>query len=91
MTFVAALRNDRIAAPWVTDGSADGAAFLTHLRHGLAPMLSPGDIVVMDNLSADNVAGVRDIVNRAGAQLCHLTPYLPDLNAIENAFANAKS
>ena len=90
-TFVAALRVDRIDAPWVIDGPMDGAAFLTYLRHCLAPTLSPGDIVVMDNLPAHKVAGVRDILRKAGAQLCYLPPYSPDLNPIENAFAKLKT
>jgi hypothetical protein len=52
LTFIAALRVDRIDAPWVIDGPMDGAAFLTYLQHCLAPTLKPGDIVVMDNLPA---------------------------------------
>jgi len=69
----------------------DGAAFLTYLRHCLAPTLSRGDIIVMDNLPAHKVAGVRSILEKAGAQLCYLPPYSPDLNPIENAFAKLKT
>ena len=69
----------------------DGAAFLTYLRHCLAPTLRSGDIVVMDNLPAHKVAGVRSILKKAGAQLCYLPPYSPDLNPIENAFAKLKT
>ena len=90
LTFIAALRVDSIDAPWVIDGPMDGAAFLTYLRHCLAPTLRPGDIVVMDNLPAHKVAGVRAIIENAGAQLCYLPPYSPDLYPIENAFAKLK-
>ncbi len=91
LTFIAALRVDRIDAPWVIDGPMDGATFLTYLERCLAPTLSPGDIVVMDNLPAHKVKGVRDILENAGAQLCYLPPYSPDLNPIENAFAKLKT
>lgn len=91
LTFIAALRVDRIDAPWVIDGPMDGAAFLAYLHHCLAPMLSPGDIVVMDNLPAHKAAGVREILKNVGAQLCYLPPYSPDLNPIENAFAKLKT
>lgn len=69
----------------------DGAAFLAYLEHCLVPTLSPGDIVVMDNLPAHKVKGVRDILESAAAQLCSLPPYSPDLNPIENAFAKLKT
>jgi transposase len=69
----------------------DGAAFLTDLRHCLVPTLKRGDIVVMDNLPAHKVAGVRNILEKAGAQLYYLPPCSPDLNPIENAFAKLKS
>jgi transposase len=91
LTFIAALRVDRIAAPWVIDGPMNGAAFLTHLRQCLAPTLNPGDIVVMDNLPAHKVAGVRDILENVGAQHCCLPPYSLDLNPIDNAFAKLKT
>lgn len=68
----------------------DGAAFLTYLCHCLVPTLSRGDIVVMDNLPAHKVKGVRDILEKTGAQLCYLPPYSPDLNPIENVFAELK-
>ncbi len=69
----------------------DGTAFLAYLHHCLAPTLSRGDIVVMDNLPAHKVAGVREILEKAGAQLCYLPPCSPDLNPIENAFAKLKT
>ena len=66
-------------------------AFLIYLRHCLVPTLSSDDIVVMDNLPAHKIAGVREILEKAGAQLCYLPPYPPDLNPIENAFTKQKT
>lgn len=57
----------------------------------LAPSLRPGDIVVCDNLSCHKVAGAREAVEAAGAQLLHLPPYSPDLNPIELAFSKLKA
>jgi len=91
MTFIAGLRHDRIEAPWVLDGAMDGQAFTTYLREVLVPTLSPGDIVIMDNLPAHKVASVREIIEQAGAQLLYLPPYSPDFNPIEQLFAKLKS
>lgn len=91
MTFIAGLRHDRIEAPWVLDGAMDGQAFKTYLKEVLVPTLSPGDIVVMDNLPAHKVASVREIIEQAGAQLLYLPPYSPDFNPIEQLFAKLKS
>ncbi len=63
----------------------DGEAFLVYLRRVLVPTLRPGDVVVMDNLPAHKVAGVRDIIEAAGASLRYLPAYSPDFNPIENA------
>ena len=65
--------------------------FSPTFRHGLAPTLKRGDIVVMDNLPAHKVAGVREIIDKAGAQLWYLPPYSPDLNPIETMFAKLKT
>ena len=66
-------------------------AFKTYLREVLAPTLSPGDIVIMDNLPAHKVAEVREIIEEAGAKLLYLPPYSPDLNPIELAFSKLKT
>lgn len=91
MTFIAGLRHDRIEAPWVLDGAMDGQAFTTYLQAVLVPILSPGDILVMDNLPAHKVASVRETIEQAGAQLLYLPPYSPDFNPIEQLFAKLKS
>ena len=90
-TLVAALRADRLTAPAVFDGAINGAAFLAYVEQVLAPTLDPGDIVVMDNLGSHKVAGVREAIEAAGANLVFLPPYSPDLNPIEQAFAKLKA
>jgi transposase len=90
-TFVGALRLCGMTAPWVLDGPMNGKAFLVYVREVLVPTLHPGDIVVMDNLPAHKVAGVRTAIEAVGARRCLLPPYSPDLNPIENAFAKLKA
>jgi transposase len=90
-TFVAGLRCDKISAPCVLDGPMDGQGFLTYVETILVPSLSEGDIVVMDNLPAHKVDGVRTLIEAAGATLVYLPPYSPDLNPIEMAFAKLKA
>ena len=90
-TFVAGLRNGAITAPFVIDKPMNGEIFLAYVKQGLAPTLRPGDIVIMDNLPAHKVAGVRQAIEAAGARLLHLPPYSPDLNPIEMAFAKLKA
>ena len=91
MTFVAALRCTGLSAPWLLDSAMDGDAFRTYVEHVLAPTLKPGDIVVMDNLPAHKVAGIRAAIEARGAQLFYLPPYSPDLNPIELIFAKLKA
>ncbi len=90
-TFVAALRHDRIEAPCVIDGPMTGQLFLAYVEQFLAPTLSAGDIVVMDNLPAHKVKGVAEAIAATGAELRYLPPYSPDLNPIEQMFAKLKT
>jgi transposase len=90
-TFLAGLRRDGIAAPFVVDCPMNGSIFLTYVERCLVPTLAPGDIVVMDNLPAHKVAGVRERIEAAGAILLYLPPYSPDFNPIEQAFAKLKA
>ena len=73
------------------DGPMNGAAFLAYAEQVLAPELSPGDIVVMDNLPAHKITGVREAIQRTGARLLLLPPYSPDFNPIEMAFSKLKA
>jgi transposase len=90
-TFVAGLRMDGVIAPFVLDGPMNGDAFLAYLDAFLVPALRPGDIVVMDNLPAHKVAGVRKRIEDAAAELRLLPAYSPDLNPIEMAFSQLKA
>jgi transposase len=90
-TFLAALRQDRVAAPCVIDGAINGETFRAWVEQFLAPTLKPGDIVVMDNLASHKVTGVREAIEVAGASLLYLPPYSPDLNPIEQLFAKIKA
>ena len=90
-TFVGALRLGGMTAPLVLDGPMNGAAFLAYVQQMLAPTLKRGDTVVMDNLPAHKVAGVRAAIEATGAHLRLLPPYSPDFNPIENAFSKLKA
>jgi len=90
MTFIAALRCDRIEAPCLFDGPINGETFLAYVRTFLIPTLKPGDIVVMDNLGSHRGRLVRRAIRKAGAKLLFLPKYSPDLNPIEQVFAKLK-
>ena len=90
MTFLAALRHDRITAPWLIDGPINGHSFLTYIEQVLAPTLQAGDIVVMDNLGSHKGKAVRRALRAVGAKLFFLPKYSPDLNPIEMFFAKLK-
>ena len=90
MTFLAALRHDRIDAPWFIEGPIDGESFRTYVAQVLLPTLRPGDIVVLDNLGSHRSKAVRQIIRSAGAKLFFLPKYSPDLNPIEQVFAKLK-
>jgi transposase len=90
-TFVAGLRSTGFVAPLVLDGPMTGEIFRNDVEQGLAPALKPGDVVVMDNLAAHKVPGVREAMRAAGASLLHLPPCSPDLNPFEQASAKLKA
>jgi len=89
-TFVAALRLDRIDAPWLLDGPIDGESFRTYVERVLLPTLRPGDLVIMDNLGSHKRKAVRELIRRSGAKRFFLPKYSPDLNPIEQVFAKLK-
>ena len=90
LTFIAALRHDRIDAPWVIDGPINGESFRVYIESVLVPTLRPGDIVIMDNLGSHRSHAVRRAIRAAGARLLFLPKYSPDLNPIEQFFAKLK-
>jgi transposase len=91
MTFVAALRCDRIDAPLVLDQPMNGEWFLAYVEQSLVPTLQTGDVVIMDNLGSHKARAVRQAIRKAGAHLLFLPPYSPDLNPIEQVFAKLKA
>ena len=91
LTFLAALRHDRIDAPVVIDGPINGQSFLAYVEQFLIPTLKPGDIVILDNLGSHKGEAVRKAIRAAGARLLFLPPYSPDLNPIEQVFAKLKT
>ena len=90
-TFTAGLRLTGMTAPFVHDGAMNSEIFHAYVEHVLVPTLSPGDIIVLDNLPAHKVPGARKAIERVGAQMMFLPPYSPDFNPIEMAFAKLKA
>ncbi|MEN5364754.1 IS630 family transposase [Brevundimonas intermedia] len=91
LTFIAALRHDRIEAPMVLDGPINGDWFRAWVEQSLIPTLHPGDVVVLDNLGSHKGKAVRQAIRKAGAHLLFLPPYSPDLNPIEQVFSKLKT
>jgi transposase len=91
LTFLAALRHDRLTAPCLFDGPINGESFLAYVIQILVPTLKPGDIVVMDNLGSHKSKAVRDAIRSAGARRLFLPAYSPDLNPIEQVFSKLKT
>lgn len=90
MTFLAALRHDRVSAPWIIDGPINAERFGIYVEKVLVPELKPGDIVIMDNLGSHKSKAIRDAIRAAGARLLFLPKYSPDLNPIEMLFSKIK-
>ncbi|HEY2357828.1 MAG TPA: IS630 family transposase, partial [Phenylobacterium sp.] len=90
MTFIAALRHDRIDAPCLFDGPINGEAFLAYVESFLVPTLKPGDLVIMDNLGSHRGKRIRKAIRQVGARLLFLPKYSPDLNPIEQVFSKLK-
>ncbi len=90
MTFIAALRHDRISAPWVIDSPINGEFFTLYVEKVLAPTLTRGEVVILDNLGSHKGKPARDAIRAKGAHLLFLPPYSPDLNPIEQVFAKLK-
>lgn len=90
LTFLGALRCDRLTAPCVFDGPINGECFRAYVDQQLVPTLEPDDIVILDNLGSHKSKTIRDAIRAAGARLWFLPKYSPDLNPIEQAFAKIK-
>ena len=90
-TFTAGLSLNGLLAPMVLDGPMNGETFLAYIQQVLVPELEKGAVVIMDNLPAHKVTGVRKAIEGAGARLLYLPPYSPDFNPIEMAFSKLKA
>jgi transposase len=90
-TFVGGLTIDGVVAPMTIDGAMTGQAFLAYVEQVLAPVLKPGDIVILDNLPAHKPSAIREAIEAAGAVMLFLPPYSPDFNPIEMAFSKIKA
>lgn len=91
ITMLASLSATGVEAVMTVEGATDGDVFRSYVREVLAPTLAKGDIVVMDNLGAHKVAGVREVIEARGAQVIYLPPYSPDLNPIERCWSKIKT
>ncbi len=89
-TFVAALRHDRLDAPWVIDGTMNREMFERYVETQLAPTLRRDDVVILDNLSSHKSPRAAAILESVGAWFLFLPPYSPDLNPIEMAFRSSR-
>ena len=90
-TVVAALRHDRLDAPWVIDGAMNGERFARYTETQLVPALREGDVVILDNLSSHKAPAAAACLRAVGAWVLFLPPYSPDLNPIEMAFSKLKT
>lgn len=90
-TIIGAINMEGFQASMTIPGAADGAVFRTYVEQVLVPTLEPGQVVIMDNLSAHKVKGIREAIEGAGAELLYLPPYSPDLNPIEKAWSKVKA
>lgn len=90
-TFIAALRLERVDAPFLIEGAANGEVFVAYVGQVLCPELREGDVVILDNLSIHKAPAVTTLIAACGASVRYLPAYSPDFNPIEQAFAKLKS
>jgi len=91
VSMLAAISVAGVSAPMTITGAVDGLVFLEYVKQVLCPTLAEGEVVVMDNLSAHKIAGVRQAIEERGAKLLYLPPYSPDLNPIEKCWSKIKT
>lgn len=89
--MLAAISLSGVSAPMTVAGAVDAIVFRTYVEQVLCPTLCPGEVVVMDNLPAHKVSGIRELIEGAGAKLIYLPPYSPDLNPIEKCWSKIKT
>jgi transposase len=91
ITFVGALRHDKMTAPMVIEGAMNGETFLAYVKQCLAPTLRRNDIVVMDHFKPHKVPGVEEVIQKRAATVRLLPKYSPDLNPIELPYSKFKA
>lgn len=91
ITMLCALSLSGVSAPMTLEGAIDGIAFKTYVEEVLCPTLSPGEVVIMDNLGAHRAGQIRELIEGRGARLIYLPPYSPDLNPIEKCWSKIKT
>lgn len=91
ITLTMGVRLSGVVAPFAFEGATDGVAFRAYVDGQLVPELTPGDVVVVDNLSAHKVVGIREAIQAAGARMMYLPPYSPDLSPVENCGSKVKT
>jgi transposase len=91
VTLIGAMGRNGLVATMTVEGGTDGEVFRSYVEHVLAPHLGPGDVVLMDNLKAHKVAGIRETIEAAHATLCYLPAYSPDLSPIELCWSKVKT
>jgi len=89
-TLISGIRLEGPCAAWLFEGPMDGEMFLAWVRQGLAPVLRPGEVVILDNLATHKIRGVREALEAAGARLLYLPPYAPDFNPLEPMWSKIK-
>lgn len=89
-TLISGIRLQGPCAPWLFEGPLNGEMFLAWVRQGLAPVLHPGEVVILDNLATHKIRGVREALEAVGARLLYLPPYSPDFNPIEPMWSKIK-
>lgn len=89
--LLAALRHDRIDAPWFIEGPIDGVSFATYVEKVLLPVLRPGDIVILDNLGSHRSKAVRQLIRSVGAKLFFLPKYSPDLTRLNRSLPSSST
>ena len=91
MTLIASMRLDGMGESMCLEGATDAKAFEAYVEHFLAPSLSEGQVVVMDNLGAHRPEKIRELIEERGAELVFVPSYSPDLSPIEQAFSKIKT
>lgn len=91
LTLIGALGSDGLDALLTIEGATDGEVFRAYTERILGPTLKAGDIVIMDNLAAHKVSGIREAIEARGVKLLYLPPYSPDLSPIERCWSKIKT